>query len=291
MTATLAPSLTPIASPIEVTSADRHATPRTYLMCPPENFAVEYAINAWMDTSTPVDTGRAVAQWWGLRDTYLALGHTVHVLGAEAGLPDMVFAANGAFSVGGVVYGARFAHSQRAAEAAAHSAWYPRNGWSPVVEPAFTNEGEGDFTYVPGPGVILAGHGFRTDPRAHAEAQDVLARPVVGLRLVDPRFYHLDTALFVLDDHTICYYAPAFSAGSQRVLRRLFPDAVLATEADALAFGLNAVSDGRHVILPAEATDLAGTLAARGYVPVPVELSEMLKGGGSVKCCTAELRA
>jgi N-dimethylarginine dimethylaminohydrolase len=113
---------------------------------------------------------------------------------------------------------------------------------------------------------------------------------VVSLRLVDPRFYHLDTALFVLDDRTICYYPAAFSRRSRRVLEELFPDAVLAAEADALAFGLNAVSDGRRVVLPAQAVALADRLAARGYEPVPVDLSELLKGGGSVKCCTAELR-
>jgi N-dimethylarginine dimethylaminohydrolase len=260
-------------------------------MCAPEYFTVAYAINAWMDVSTPVDTGRAVAQWWALRDAYLALGHAVQVLDAEPGLPDMVFAANGAFSVGGVVYGARFAYAERAAEAGAHRAWYPSNGWQDVVAPEFVNEGEGDFAYLPGPGIVLAGHGFRTDPRAHAEAQDVLGRPVVGLKLVDPRFYHLDTALFVLDDNTICYYPGAFSAGSQRVLARLFPDAVIANESDALAFGLNAVSDGLHVVMPATAVGLGSVLAARGYVPVHVDLSELLKGGGSVKCCTAELRA
>jgi len=290
MTATLVSALTPVAAPAEATVV-RRATSRTFLMCPPEHFTVAYAINAWMNTATPVDTGRAVAQWWDLRDAYLALGHTVHVLEAKPGLPDMVFAANGAFSVDGVIYGARFAYAERAAEAKAHARWYPRNGWSTVVEPRFTNEGEGDFAYVPGPGLILAGYGFRTDPRAHAEAQDVLGRPAVGLRLIDPRFYHLDTALFVLDDDTICYFPGAFSAGSQRVLRRLFPDAVLADEADALAFGLNAVSDGRNVVLPAAATGLGKVLADRGYVPVHVDLSELLKGGGSVKCCTAELRA
>jgi N-dimethylarginine dimethylaminohydrolase len=290
MTATIANALTTVALPVEE-PAVRQATHRTYLMCPPEHFTVAYAINAWMDTRTPVDTCRAVAQWWDLRDAYLALGHTVHVLDAEAGLPDMVFAANGAFSVDGIVYGARFAHPERAAEAGAHARWYQRNGWSTVVEPLFTNEGEGDLAYVPGPGLVLAGHGFRTDPRAHAEAQDVLGRPVIGLHLVDPRFYHLDTALFVLDDRTVCYYPAAFSAGSQRVLRRLFPDALLADERDALAFGLNAVSDGRNVVLPAAAVGLAAALVERGYVPVPVDLSELLKGGGSVKCCTAELRA
>ena len=92
---------------------------------------------------------------------------------------------------------------------------------------------------------MLAGHGFRTERAAHAEAQEVLGRPVISLHLVDPRFYHLDMALAALDDATVAYFPDAFSAASQRVLRQLFPDAVIADEADAEAFGLNAVSDGR----------------------------------------------
>jgi N-dimethylarginine dimethylaminohydrolase len=31
-------------------------------------------------------------------------------------------------------------------------------------------------------------------------------------------------------------------------------------------------------------------LRERGYVPVGVDLSELLKAGGSVKCCTLEIR-
>ena len=121
------------------------------------------------------------------------------------------------------------------------------------------NEGEGDFAYLPGAygGLILAGYGFRTDPAAHAEAQEVLGRPVISLKLVDPAFYHLDTALAALDDRHVTYYPEAFSPASQRVLAQLFPDAVLADRADAEAFGLNLVSDGRHVVLNAEAIGMA----------------------------------
>jgi N-dimethylarginine dimethylaminohydrolase len=263
--------------------------PRIYLICPPEHFTVSYAINAWMDTSVPVDTERAVKQWDRLREALLDLGHEVHVLTPIAGLPDQVYAANGAFSVDGTVYGARFRYPQRAAEAAAHRAFYEAAGWR-YVTATETNEGEGDFAYLPGPGFVLAGYGFRTDLAAHAEAQEVLGRPTISLHLVDPRFYHLDTALTVLDDHRIAYFPGAFSDSSRAVLRRLFPDALLATEADALAFGLNLVSDGRHVLVPAEATGMARLLAAEGYEPVPVDLSELKKGGGSVKCCVAELR-
>jgi N-dimethylarginine dimethylaminohydrolase len=53
--------------------------------------------------------------------------------------------------------------------------------------------------------------------------------------------------------------------------------------------GLNAVSDGLNVVHPAAATGFAAQLTAAGFRPVGVDLSELLKGGGSVKCCTLEV--
>jgi N-dimethylarginine dimethylaminohydrolase len=266
-------------------------------MCPPVHFAVEYAINPWMHPGVPVDRGLALAQWDALRRTYLDLGHRVDLLDPVPGLPDMVYAANGATVVGGVVLGARFRHGERAAEAVAHRTWFRSAGFARVVEPEFVNEGEGDLLVVAADvtagadGVVLAGTGFRTDPRAHAEAAAVLGRPVVSLELVDPRYYHLDTAIAVLDEATIAWLPEAFTPASQAVLRERFPDALVADPADAAVLGLNAVSDGRHVVLPAPATRLAAALAERGFTPVPVEMSELLKGGGGPKCCTLEVRA
>jgi N-dimethylarginine dimethylaminohydrolase len=262
-------------------------------MCRPEHFAVGYAINPWMRPDLPVDRERAIAQWEALRRAYLDLGHRVDLLDPRPGLPDMVYAANGATVVGGVVLGARFRHPERAGEALAHREWFAAAGFVRVVEPVHVNEGEGDLL-VAGD-VVLAGSGFRTDPRAHAEAAAVLGLPVVPLELVDPRFYHLDTALAVLDDRpgraAIAWYPDAFTPASQAVLRERYPDAVVATAADAAVLGLNAVSDGRHVVLPDTAVDLAAALAGRGFVPVPVDLSELLLGGGGPKCCTLEVRA
>jgi N-dimethylarginine dimethylaminohydrolase len=272
----------PVAAPEPV------ARPRHYVMCRPDHFEVRYAINPWMRPGEPVDRERAMAQWDALRRTYVDLGHRVDLIEPVPGLPDMVYAANGATVVDGVVLGARFRHRQRAAEAVAYRTWFAAAGF-PVVEPEFVNEGEGDLL-VAGD-VVLAGHGFRTDPRAHAEAAAALGREVVALELVDARFYHLDTAVAVLDDATIAWLPEAFAPGSQEVLRARFPDAVVADPADAAVLGLNAVSDGRHVVLPAQATGLAAALAERGYTPVPVDLSELLKGGGGPKCCTLEVRS
>ncbi len=274
----------------------RQAVPRHYLMCPPEYFDVVYEINPWMDAGVPVDRARAMRQWRGLVEAYTAHGHRVDVLDPVDGLPDMVFAANGSTVVAGQVLVAQFANPQRQAEAEHHRAWHSAHaaelGWARVAPATCTNEAEGDFA-VAGD-VVLAGYGFRTDPRGHAELADLVGRPVIGLKLVDPRFYHLDVALTVLDDTPgaaeIAWYPAAFSPGSQQIVRRLFPDAIEVDEADALVLGLNAVSDGRQVFLPARATGFAEQLSQAGFTPVPIELDELLKGGGSVKCCTQELR-
>jgi len=275
-----------------VPSRERTATRRRYLMCRPEHFTVRYAINPWMDPRVPVDRDRARRQWETLRGVYLDLGHRVDELPPQPGLPDMVYAANGATVLDGIVLGARFRHRERRAEATAHRRWFTAAGFEHVVRPRFVNEGEGDLLVAghPGDRVVLAGTGFRTDRRAHAEAAAVLGCPVLPLELVDPRYYHLDTALAVLDGDTIAWLPEAFAPWSRAVLAERFPDAVVADPADAAVLGLNAVSDGRHVVLPAQAARLAAAIAERGFEPIPVDLSELLKGGGGVKCCTLEVR-
>ena len=259
-----------------------------YLMCRPTYFDVHYVINPWMDTSVPVRTDLALTQWTALRDTYRDLGHTVDEIDPIPGLPDMVFAANGATVVDGKVYGAQFRYPQRAPEAPAYLNWLADAGFE-THEAKERNEGEGDLLLTRR--FLLAGTGFRTDLAAHAEAQELFGRPVITLQLVDPRYYHLDTALTVLGGDTIAYLPEAFSPSSQRVLGQLFPDAILANPADAAVLGLNAVSDGHHVVLPAQATGFASQLRERGYAPVPVDLSELLKAGGGPKCCTLALRS
>ncbi|KXK62438.1 amidinotransferase [Micromonospora rosaria] len=275
-------------SPAAGTGPHRVARPRHYLMCRPGHFDVSYSINPWMHPEKPTATAVAVAQWENLRQIFLDLGHRVDELDPVPGLPDMVYTANGALLHDGTVVVARFRHAQRAAESDAYLRWFAARGYPVVHQADRINEGEGDFLLVGRR--ILAGFGFRTDPLAHHETQEILGLPVIGLHLTDPRYYHLDTALAVLDDDEIMYYPAAFSPGSQAVLRELYPDAVIATSADAEIFGLNAVSDGRHVVLPAAAVDLAAQLRKRGFVTIGVDMSELLKGGGGAKCCTLELR-
>ncbi|UYQ65494.1 dimethylargininase [Streptomyces peucetius] len=272
----------------------RMPRPRRYLVCEPRYFDVKYAINPWMSENTEVDLDLARSQWTTLTDTYRALGHTVESVEPHAELPDMVFAANSALVLDGLVFGSRFHAPERRPEEEEYAAWFKVAGFD-VHRPGAVVEGEGDL--VPVGGYVLAGTGFRTTVEAHREVQEFFGVPVIGLQLVDPYFYHLDTALFVLEDGhdgraaNIAYYPEAFSPGSLAVLRRLFPDALVATREDAMAFGLNSVSDGRNVLVAPQAHALVEQLAEHGYEPVPVDMSEFHKAGGGIKCCTQEIRA
>jgi N-dimethylarginine dimethylaminohydrolase len=279
-------SATPVLAEEPAISA-RTATKRTVLMCKPQFFTVVYRINPWMDPALPTDTSLAVKQWQTLYDTYVGLGFDVHLIDPIDGLPDMVYAANGGFVIDNQAYGAKFTHVERQPEGPAYMDWFGANGFD-VRVPVETNEGEGDFLLVGD--VILAGTGFRSDSNSHAELSDIAGRPVITLRLINPSFYHLDTAVAVLDDTNIAYLPSAFDAPSLAILQDRYPDAVIVTEEDAAILGLNSYSDGYNVVIAARAKDFEFQLRARGYNPIGVDLSELLLGGGGVKCCTLELR-
>ncbi|MET0303691.1 MAG: dimethylargininase, partial [Microbacteriaceae bacterium] len=233
----------------------RIAQRRTYLMCRPEHFTVSYTINPWMEPANPTDTAKAVRQWQDLYDAYIAAGHEVHLIDPIEGLPDMVYTANGGFVIGGTAYGAKFRFQERVPEGPAFMDWFRANGFE-VAEPVEVNEGEGDFLLVGD--TILAGTGFRSTGDSHRELRDVFGKEVVSLTLVDPRFYHLDTAIAVLDpvegdggvEHANIAYLPhAFDDESQRILAERYPDAIKVSDEDGAVFGLNSSSDGYNVII------------------------------------------
>lgn len=268
-------------------------------MCRPEYFTVSYSINPWMHPQVPTDTALAVRQWESLYDTYLQLGHDVQLIDQIEGLPDMVYTANGGFVIGNVAYGASFAYSQRQPEGPAFMNWFRTQGFE-VAEPEHVNEGEGDFLLVGD--TVLAGTGFRTSVESHEEVQRVFEREVITLNLVNPNFYHLDTAISVLDPVTgppvgsdaapanIAYLPGAFDEASLEILRSRYPDAILVSEEDSSVLGLNSISDGRNVVISSRAKGFESQLREHGYNPIGVDLSELLLGGGGVKCCTLELR-
>ena len=132
-----------------------------------------------------MDAHRAMRQWERLHQVYLELGHTVRIIDPVPGLPDMVFAANGATVIGGKVLGAKFRFAERAAEADAYLDWFRASGFMYAGQAArLVNEGEGDILFTGRS--LIAGYGFRTDLAAHAQLEETFGVPVISVHLVDP---------------------------------------------------------------------------------------------------------
>ena len=261
-------------------------TTHRYLSCPPTFFAVRYRINPWMQPDEPVDVERAVPQWRRLRDQLVGLGHDVVVMTPDPALPDLVFAANGGIAVGDKALVPRFRHPERQGESAVFAAALREFGITEVEQAHHVNEGEGDFLLTGER--FLAGTGQRSDPAAVGEVAEFFDVDVVPLTLVDPRFYHLDTALARLRADLVAYWPGAFDRRSQGVLNDLFPDAILATEADAAALALNMVSDGATAIMAPGRPELRAAIGERGLDVVEIATDELRKSGGGAKCCVLE---
>jgi N-dimethylarginine dimethylaminohydrolase len=264
------------------------ASPRRYLMCTPTYFDVTYSVNVWMDPRKPTDTSLAIQQWETLKSGLVDLGHAVELIDPLPGQPDMVFTANAAVVIGQRAIGAHFSHRFRDAETVAYAEWLKQHGFN-VRMPRFVSEGEGDYLIIPESDKVVAAYGIRTEASAHAELADWLQRDVISARMIDPRFYHLDTALAVLDTDSAIYYPGAFDEAGRTVLSKFFPCLIEIPEADAVEFGANAISDGMNVLIDQGAVGLGQTLSERGYAVRTFNMSELKKSGGSVKCCVLDL--
>lgn len=260
---------------------------RRYLMCAPTYFDVTYKINYWMDADTVVDRDRAQLQWETLRQTHLDFGHQVDLIPSCEGLPDMVFTANAGIVDNDRVVIANFRDAERHPESKLFDEWFSNCGFQ-TIHPTCTNEGEGDF--LRNGNLLIGGSGFRSDAAAANELIDLLGIPTISLTLCDERFYHLDTAMTILDNRTVAYVPQAFTRGGIAALHSLFDQHIEVSLDDAAYFALNAVSDGQNVIVAAQAKEFRSNLEALGYLVAPIDMSEFLKAGGGAKCCTLVTR-
>lgn len=263
------------------------------LMCAPTFFEVDYVINPWMDGHVHDTTSeRSGRQWDALRDT-VARHADVVVQPPVKGLPDMTFCANAGLVFGNTFVPSRFRHAQRHGEEEPDRAWFEHHGFDIVDLPeGILFEGAGDGLFDRGVARRLwLGHGHRSDVAAGPALAHLLDVEVLPLKLVDPRFYHLDTCFCPLPDGYTLYFPDAFDAASlARIEQHVAPSLRIVVDAhDATSFACNAVSAGRVVILNRASGDLRARLEAAGFMVIEVALDEFMKSGGAAKCLTLRL--
>ncbi|MCW6034806.1 TIGR00300 family protein [Spirulina subsalsa FACHB-351] len=260
-----------------------------FLMCSPRHYDVDYVINPWMEGNIHKSSrDRANEQWDKLY--HLIKDHAiVDLVDPVQGWPDMVFTANAGLVLGDKVVLSRFLHKERQGEEPHFKQWFEENGYKVFeLPPDLPFEGAGDALLDREGRWLWAGYGFRTELDSHPLIAQWLDIEVLSLRLIDSRFYHLDTCFCPLSGGYLLYYPPAFDAYSNFLIERRVPadKRIAIAEPDAVNFACNAVNIHQVVILNKASEDLKQRLGQAGYTVMETPLTEFLKAGGASKCLT-----
>ncbi len=264
----------------------------TFLMCPPKHYEVNYVINPWMAGNVHRSSReQATAQWEQLHSALRKMAQVL-LVEPQPGSPDMVFTANAGLVRDGIVALSSFQHKERQGEEPHFRRWFSESGFAVRDIPRVTPfEGEGDALFEADGSRLWAGYGPRTRKDSHRQLTELWGVEVVSLRLVDPRFYHLDTCFCPLWNGDVMYFPGAFDDESQRKIEERYCKArrICVSEEDVLLFACNAVNVGRTIVLNEISEELCGRLEGRGFHIIQVELTEFLKAGGAAKCLVLRL--
>jgi lysine-ketoglutarate reductase/saccharopine dehydrogenase-like protein (TIGR00300 family) len=260
-----------------------------FLMCAPDHYDVDYVINPWMEGNIHKSSrDRAVEQWNKLYQVIKSHA-VVDLVKPEKGWPDMVFTANAGLVLGENVVLSRFLHKERQGEEPYFQQWFEQNGYNVYVLPKdLPFEGAGDALLDREGRWLWAGYGFRSELDSHPYLAKWLDIEVLSLRLIDERFYHLDTCFCPLANGYLLYYPGAFDSYSNRLIEmRVAPEKRIAiAEADAVNFACNAVNVETIIIMNKASDSLKTRLGEVGFQVIETPLTEFLKAGGAAKCLT-----
>ncbi|MEO0013838.1 MAG: hypothetical protein RLZZ535_2227 [Cyanobacteriota bacterium] len=266
--------------------------PIRILMCAPDHYDVDYVINPWMEGNIHKSSrDKAVEQWSKLNFVLNEIAQ-VDLVPGQQGVPDMVFTANAGLVLGDNAVLSRFYHPERQGEEPYFKQWFEDNGFNVFELPKdLPFEGAGDALLDREGRWLWAGYGFRSELDSHPYLAKWLDIEVLSLRLIDERFYHLDTCFCPLSGGYLLYYPGAFDSYSNHIIEGRVPaeKRIAIAETDAINFACNSVNVGQSVVMNKASDSLKQRLADAGFEVIETPLTEFLKAGGAAKCLTLRI--
>ena len=275
------------------------------LMCPPTYVTVTWEDpkkNAWQKKANQPVKAIALKQWADLVAFYWKLGIEIYFLEPQMSLGDMCFTANAAWGRDNIFVLANFEPKERRKETPFHARWLVDHRFSVYFLPEnLFFEGQGDIVTLKE--AYIYGYGVRNTLEALYHIEDIfrLKRQIVAVRLIDPRFYHLDLALHYLKGANAILYCPAaFDDSDLRKIEKLkakkielYPEEIIQDLGDgSYNFLLNAVYLEKTEIFPWRVSysefpkKIKQFLEKKGIEVVALDFSEFGRLGGAARCLT-----
>lgn len=253
-------------------------------MCSPDFFGVKYEINPWMHINDQPNLELAKKQWQGAKDIFERLGIEVDVIEPDENCPDMVFTANAGLPIGDKFILSNFTFKERKAEEPLFKEFFSKKFKELVELPEDVKfEGQGEAFFVDNK--LFLGSGFRSSKGAREELQKQLSQEyeVVQLELINPKFYHLDTALQSLGDGNFLVAKDAFSESSLKELKK-HGNLIYLSQEDSDAFCANCIVFEKNIVISDPSKELEAKLNDLSFTIHKNNMSQFLKSGGAVRC-------
>lgn len=280
------------------------------LMSNANYFSVKAAINPYYHQGEAMDVDGAIKEHSTIRDLLIEAGVEVTQVPAPKDSQDGVYTANWALVRGNKAVLSRLPYVRQAEEAHAEKILTDMGIETIHAPSGLRFSGQGDA--LPYGNYLFCGQGYRADVEAQIFAAEQLGYERIQLQTIpemdingqpvtnkvsgwpDSFFYDIDLTLAVIrppqegKKGLIAYCKEAFTPESQQILEE-FDDAekiLISLEEATEAFACNLISTGETVIMSDKAPRLKSDLEAHGLKIVTPHITELIKGGGYIRCTT-----
>lgn len=255
------------------------------ILCEPEFMAIHKVINETQEhyKKENINIERAMKQHGHFSQSLRDHGVEVIKLPPVQHYPEQVFTRDIGFTIGHTIFAAEMAADIRQGEEYELKKWLESEGISYYILSDNSIEG-GDV--IVNENTVYVGISSRT----HEGSVDELIRLLPGYEVVPipfhERYLHLDCVFNIISPEEALIFPKSLD---QDIINRLSSrfDLIEVSEKEQFTLGTNVLSIGRKkVISLPQNKNVNRQLKERGYTVIEVDITEIIKSGGSFRCCT-----
>ncbi len=261
---------------------------RKVILCSPKYMKIREIINETQVhfAKDNINPSLAVKQHSTLINTLEQENIEVILLQADKKFPEQVFTRDLAFTFGNKIIIGQLDRTIRKGEETFLKKWLEEKDIPYDQIQSGSKEG-GDV--IIDNTTIWIGHSFRTSQAAIEELQHLLPDiEVIGLPF-DGDYLHLDCVFNLISPEEGLIFSPAFKEAEIEILTKRY-NLIRISPREQFTLGTNVLSIGnKKIISLPQNRKVNRELRSRGYQVIEVDISEIIKSGGSFRCITMPL--
>lgn len=259
-------------------------TLRRVILCPPEFMAIDEVINEVQKKyeDENIDKARAMKQHAQFETLLEENGVEVITLPTSEKYPEQVFTRDIGFTIGNEVFIADLAANIRKGEEITLKEWLIAQD---IPYQSATDRMEGGDIIVDSD-TIYIGISSRTSEKAVSKLEEKLPDHNIKRIPFDGRYLHLDCVFNLLSSKKALYFPAAFDQQTIDLLAASY-ELIEVAEDEQFSLGTNVLSIGNNKVFSLPQNEKVNKdLRAHGFKVIEVDFSEIIKSGGSFRCCS-----